>query len=304
MFAEQTDAEMLGAIPDFLSLPGMLKASPHEEGGKRILYLEASNEDVDLQGEIVLQKALVDSTPYFLRHGNIDLGHFSILGPKHGIPNYMDYEVGKPIDVRTQGRQTLVKCELYTGESASARNATTVWESLTKQKPPMPWFPSVGGGVLAKSIRLDPVTGDRVAVVEQVRWNNIALDRRPVSRTVGEVSIAPIGLFAKSMGGWIMSKALEAGYGTDSATLTGGGALRSQSLYGADGKGGVVNYFDFREQLADALQKDKAGKNPRTPDLVKCATDHIGLTAGEAPAYVERFLRDIQSGLAKRKTLP
>lgn len=207
------DAQLLAAVPEYVAFGGMLKASPMTEGDERILYLEASNEDVDHQGEIVMQKALSDSADYYLRHGNVDLSHYSLLGPKSGIPDFMSYEVGKPIAVRVDGRRTFVKAQLYRGDSPMAKNANMVWDSITKQSPPSRWYPSVGGAVLAKSIKIDPKTRERVAVIEKVRWNNIALDRCPVNKTVPEVSTAPVGVFAKSLGGFVLSKALEAGYG-------------------------------------------------------------------------------------------
>ena len=94
------DADMLTAIPEHIRLDAtFLKASPAEESGERMLYMEASNEDLDHQSEIVLQKALGDSAGYFLRHGNVDLSHYSLLGPKSGIPNHLEYEIGKPVEV-------------------------------------------------------------------------------------------------------------------------------------------------------------------------------------------------------------
>lgn len=241
------DEQLLADIPDFLSVQTLLKASPSEEGGGRFLYFEASNEDTDHQNEVVLQKALKASTDYYLRHGNIDISHYTILGPKSGIPNFMEYEVGKPIAVSMDGSRTFVKAQLYTGSSPMARNANMVWDSLTKQNPPSSWFASVGGAVLSKSIKIDPKTNDRVAVVDAVRWNNTALDRCPVNKTVGHVSVAPIGTFAKSLGGFVINKSLTAGYNTDSATMTGGDALRIQSL------DGVSSYFDFRNKLSGAI---------------------------------------------------
>lgn len=291
-----SDEQLLNAIPDFVSIPTLLKSTPHEEDGERALYIEASNEDVDHQGEVVLQKALTDSAPYYLRHGNIDLSHFSLLGPKAGIPNYMEYEIGRPSDVRVSGSRTFVKATLYKGESAMARNANMVWDSLTKQTPRMPWFASVGGSVLSKSIKVNPVTQERVAVISSVRWNNLALDRCPVNMTVGEVSLAPVGVFAKSLGGYVL-KAIEAGYGTDAAALAGGAALREQSL-----DHGVKSYWDFRNKLAAAMRSGKAGKNPRVADLHAYAVKEFGLPHDETAEYVERFARDLKSGLQQRKS--
>jgi hypothetical protein len=298
MLGGLTDAEILGGLPDFVSLPGMLKSSAHEEGGRRFLYLEASNEDPDHQGEIVLQKALVESSDYFLRHGNIDLSHYTIIGPKLGIPNHLSYEIGRPAEVRAKGSTTFVKAELFTGSSPMASNANLVWDSITKQSPPMRWYPSVGGAVLAKSVRLAP-NGDKVGVIDRVRWNNIALDRTPVSKTVQEVSQAPIGSFAKAYGGFVMAKTLTAGYGTDSATLAGGGALREQSLMGAPGRD-AIHYFDFRDRIAGAMRTGQVGEKPRAADLLTFATKNYGLSHSDAGEYVERFMRDLATGL-KRK---
>lgn len=286
------DADLLAAIPDHISLGSMLKATPSEEGGERILYIEASNEGVDHQNEVVLQKALAESAGYFLRHGNIDLSHYTILGPKSGIPNFMEYEIGKPVDVSINGRQTFVKAQLYQGESPMAKNANMVWDSLTRQSPPSRWYPSVGGSVLEKSVKLDPKTGDKIAVVSAVRWNNIALDRCPVNRTVPEVSTVPVGVFAKSLGGFVITKALEASYATDAVGKVGGAAFGTQSL-----DRGVHSYFDFRHRISDALLKKRARARGR--DITTYAMNQLGLSADEAAEWVERFLRDLSRDTSK-----
>lgn len=298
MIDERSDAEILGAMPDFVSIPTMLKSHAREEGGERCLYIEASNEDVDHQGEVVLQKALTDSKDYFLRHGNIDLSHYTLLGPKHNIPNFLEYEIGRPVEVRTSGKSTFVKAQLYKGEGARARNADLVWDSLTKQNPPSPWFASVGGGVLAKAVREDPLTKARVGVVTAVRWNNLALDRMPVNRTVGNLSLAPIGAFAKSMGGFVFAKSdaapagLVAGYGTDSAALEGGAALRTQSL---DRK--LQSYWDFRDRLASDVRAKRVRATPEA--LTAHASRAYGLPEGQGAEWVGRFLGDLNSALTK-----
>lgn len=289
------DAQLLAAVPEFIALGGLMKATPSEEGGQRVLYFEASNEDRDHMGEVVLQKALSDSAEFFLRHGNIDLSHFTLLGPKAGIPNYLEYEIGKPVAAQVDGTRTFVKAHLYQGDSAMARNANMVWDSLTKQTPKAAWYPSVGGAVLSKSLKIDPVTKEKIPVIDKVRWNNVALDRQPVNRTVPEVSMVPVGTFAKSMGGFIL-KTLTAGYGTDAAALAGGGALREQSLQG------VINYQQFRDQLADALRQGRIGKNPGAHDLAAYAAKTFGLDAAEASELVERFMRDLSKHLQRRKT--
>lgn len=295
------DEALLASIPEHITLgSAFLKATPAEEGGERILYMEASNEDVDHQHEIVLQKALEDSAEYFLRHGNIDLSHYTLLGPKAGIPNHLEYEIGKPIDVNVQRGRTFVKAQLYRGDSAMARNANMVWDSLTKQSPPARWYPSVGGAVLAKSVQIDPVTQDRVGVVEKVRWSNLALDRTPVSKTVPEISTIPVGTFAKSLNGFVLAKNLTAGYGTDSAQLAGGGALRVQSLHGSP-----ISYIDFQRNLSAALKsrdsKLEGNEHPLKSRLVDWA-ESIGVEGNQAVSWVHRFLFDAAKDLKTRRS--
>ncbi|MBE0436590.1 MAG: hypothetical protein IBX56_12385 [Methylomicrobium sp.] len=281
---------LIDAIPDVVSFGGLLKASASEEGGRRFLYFEASNEDRDIANEIVLQKALEESADYYLRHGNVDLSHYTILGPRSGLDNFLEYEVGKPVAVRVDGSRTFVKAELYQGESPMAQRASMVWDSLTKQSPPSRWYPSVGGSVLSKSIKIDPATGEKLAVIDKVRWNNVALDRCPVSKTVPEVSTMPTGVFVKSLGAFVMTKALEAGYGTDSAGLVGGGALRGQSLHGA--------YTKFRDRFAEMLRSGKVGRKP--DDMTGACVTRFGMSRDTAERFVEQFLFDLNREVRKR----
>ncbi|MGR9108264.1 MAG: hypothetical protein ACU843_15190 [Gammaproteobacteria bacterium] len=280
----QSDELLLDGVPDFISLPGLLKATPAEESGHRYLYFEASNEDVDHSNEIVLQKALSDSADYYLRHGNVDVSHYSLLKEKSGVPNFLEYEIGRPVDVRVGSGSTFVKAELYSGDSPMAKNASMIWDSITKQTPPSRWYPSVGGKVLAKSVRVDPATGDKVGVVEKVLWNNTALDRCPVNRTIPEVSLAPVGTFAKSMDAFVV-KTLTAGYGTDSAALTGGQAIRKQSLHGAD-------YKAFRDRISRLILQNKFPGEVTYPALIAVARSW--LSEDVADGYVRQFLNDLQ----------
>jgi hypothetical protein len=166
-----------------------------------------------------------------------------------------------------------------------------VWESLTAISPPARWYPSVGGSVLAKSKQIDPLTKADVTVVERVRWTNCALSRTPVNHHIGTVSASPVGTFCKSLGCFVLNKALEAGYGTDSATLTGGGALRTQSLHG-----GIQSYFDFRERLANDIRAKKPGR-----DITNYAMTEYGLQPDQASEWVERFLHGISQARKSRR---
>jgi hypothetical protein len=292
---QPSDEELLDSVPEFFSSGTLAKALPATDGGRRLIWLEASNEDVDHTGEIVLQKALADTADYYLRHGNIDLHHYTVIGAKGGIPNALEYEIGRPLEVQRRGKTTFVKAELYQGESAMAKNADLVWDSLTRQTPPARWYASVGGAVLSKKIARDPATGQKVAVIDRVRWNNIALDRTPANRTVGTVSTAPIGVFAKSLGGFVITKALEAGNQVSPEGLVGGGALRAQSL---DRQLQQLAYPDLRERLAGAIRSQSVAPTPGA--LTAHLRDTFGLPADKAAEMVERFLADLRNGRRRK----
>lgn len=299
-----SDAALLEACPDYVSVGSLLKAHPQEDGGKRFIYFEASNEGLDQQDEVVLAKALAESKDFYLRYGNVDLDHLTQIGARAGIPDYPSYEIGQPVEVGQRGGSTFVKSQLYSAVSARAttpmvEKANMVWDGLTKLDPPQRWYPSVGGSVLQKSIVVDEATQARKAVISKVRWSNVGLSRTPVNQHVSACAAVPIGAFAKCLaaqGVIELSKTLTAGYGTDTAALAGGAALRQQSLDGA-----VKNYWDFRERLATALRERAAGEKPRSADLVRFAAKRFGLSQDEAAEYVERFVRDLQSGLNRNK---
>ena len=288
--ATSEETALLDAVPAFLGVSDMLKATPREEGGLRIVYLEASNEAVDYQGEVVLAKALADSAEYYLRYGNVDLDHYTQIGAKQGIPNYELYEIGRPVDVQARDGKTFVKAQIYAGVGPAAERANGFWSSLVDLSPPARWYPSVGGKVISKSVAIDPLTKAKRAVISQVRWTNIGFSKTPVNLSVGPVSTVPIGVLAKSMcaEGIDFAKALEAGYGTDAAALSGGAAFRTQSLHK-----GVLSYWDFRDQLA-ALISSGAVNGGRPADLVKVAREQLGCSADDAGRKVQRFLSDLE----------
>jgi hypothetical protein len=289
------DRGLLDAVPSYLSITQMLKASPVVEGVDRFIYLEASNESLDQQNEIVLAKALEDSAAYYLKFGNLDIDHFTQIGAKAGIPNYELFEIGRPVDVAVRDGTTFVKGQIYSGSGPAAERANSFWSSLTELNPPARWYPSVGGSVIAKSVIIDPETKAKRAVINKVRWSNIGFSKMPVNANLATVSTLPFGALAKSLcaEGFDFMKAIEAGYGTDSAALSGGGALRKQSL-----ESNLLSYWDFRDHLAEAIRKKRvSGAKPA--ELVNFARKQFGMPADTAAASVERFLSDLQRGLKR-----
>lgn len=297
---ERETATLAGIPDDYLSIEMMLKAVPAQEGDKRFIYLEAAREARDLQNEIVLAKALEDSADHYLKFGNIDIDHKSMpaIAKLHGIDRPDLWEVGAPVDVRVDGASTFVKAQLFTGNTDLAEKANMVWDSMTKLNPPRKWYPSVGGKVLHKSVTLDEKTGDKIHLVDKVRWTNIAISQHPVNQHVDGVKTIPFGVLAKSWGagGLDIAKALEASYATDAAGKTGGAAFGMQSL--DTGSAAPHSYFDFRQMLAAALNKGTV-KSKSAQGLAAYAVGHFSLSHDEATEWVDRFLSDLKSGLQK-----
>ncbi len=280
-----------------VDLGTMLKASAREENGERVIYCEAANENRDQQGERILQKALEDSREYFLSRGVIDLDHRTLVGHKQGIANPYQYEIGRPTEVRCLPGATLVKGILYKGNQL----ADFVWKSMTEWNPAKRWFPSVGGAITDKAD----------GMIRRVRWNNLAFTSEPVNHTVGEFSIVPFGEFAKSFIGSsavnddgatppVVVKGLEAGYGTNLADLTGGAALREESLHGAHRESDSAKYEHFaRSIFADLSKRNRLTCGHLDPvsraGLQAHAEKCIGLPASDAAGFTTRLLA-AQSG--------
>ena len=127
---------LLNAVPAYLSISQMLKATPVQEGGDRFIYLEASNETLDQQGEVVLAKALEESADYYLKFGNLDIDHYTQIGARNGIPNYELFEIGRPVDVACREGATFVKGQIYSGSGVAAERANAFWSSVTELSPP------------------------------------------------------------------------------------------------------------------------------------------------------------------------
>jgi len=266
---------------DFLSLALMMKANPVEEGGQRLIFCEASNESVDAQGEQVMQKALMDSMEYMLARGNFDIDHYTMVGAKLGIPDYLTYEIGRPTDIRFRDGKTLVKGIIYSGDGPAAEKANQFWSSLTQINPPARWFPSVGGSVQATEVAINPDTKSKARKITKVRWSNIGFSRQPVNQQVQTVQTVPMDVFAKSWAADGFFKTLEAGYGTDSSTLTGAGAMREQSLNG---------YEEYRDRIASLLSNGVISAK----DLVTESKHRFGLSSEQARTWAQNFLTDLK----------
>lgn len=320
------DKPLLDAVPDTFCLAApFLKARPSVESDVRILYMEASTPDSDLDGESILQSALRESAPYYLERGNVDIDHLTLIG--HKIPtikNPYEWEIGQPVDVKFGGQgSTFLKSRIYQG----AERADWFWSTIADQKPPTRWFPSVGGHTLSKGIVVDHKTGRKQAVIRKVRWVNTAVSKESVNHHVAGVSTQPLGAFAKAYGPAIVggsdryemiaatpcsggcakcgacAKALTAGYGTDSATLTGGAAMRTESLdpQVARWTQGDGDEGEYQRLAASYLRDLKANSRPvpRSVSDVRGFFESNGTTRDRALKYAARWITELSRAIRR-----
>lgn len=263
------------------------KATPATEGASRYVYIEPSNENWDRQKELTPQRALLESGPLFLKHGNIDIAHLTILGRRLGIRHPELFEIGKPVRLMGDGTKyspIVVKALLYQGPGRAAEQAEIWWDSIERQHPPQVWYPSIGGAVTDRDCKSDP----RGCILKAVEWTNIGFAKHPVNETVKAVAL--------SMDELTLAKALTAGYATDSAQLSGGAALRRESLDGA-----VHRTLPLPSSAIDYLRGEHcehtAGRKPRMRDLVAHLQQCGGLAHDDAHSTATAVL----ARLRKRK---
>lgn len=248
------------------------------EGANRFVYVEPSNENWDRQNEQVAQSALLESAPLFLERGNIDIAHLTILGRRLGIRHPELFEIGKPVKVKGSGTKDdpiVVKAIIYRGPGRAAEQAEIWWDSRTRQYPPQDWWPSVGGKVVERDCRSSP----RGCILKALEWVNIGFAKHPVNDTVKAVAL--------SMDELTFAKALVAGYGSDTALLTGGAALRRESLDGAVHHTLPTSAIDY---LRGAHCAHTAGRKPSWQGLLEHLQECGGLAHDDAHSTATAIL--------------
>ncbi|MDE2232575.1 MAG: hypothetical protein KGJ90_00385 [Patescibacteria group bacterium] len=169
-------------------IPCIIK-SKSEESGKRLVEVQASSEDTDLEGDQILQKSLLGSSDYFIKNGHLDIDHFSEIGHRIGIANPSAWIIGRPVEVKDLGDgRTGVVGEIR--RSADGKHDPInnkydeFWDSLTSD-PPVKWrasiygFPTHDGLIDCKSTHCS--SGATRFIVTKFRWESLAFTRHPVN---------------------------------------------------------------------------------------------------------------------------
>ena len=195
----------------------MSKAIETDEHGNWIIEAEASNENLDFDGQVVLQRALSGSKDYFLANGVISYDHRHLRADPED-PNWSPekYIIGEPIDVTTDGDRTFVKAKLYKSNEIAREVVKKLRDGSTRMKT------SVGGKRPEIISSFDSRVGRAVEKVVRVLWDELAITFKPVNQTLEPVALSSAA-FVKS---------LQAGFGTDSSAMTGGRAMIPSDMNG------------------------------------------------------------------------
>lgn len=172
-------------------LPVVIKAYEQNASGRRIVEVEASNEQVDADGDIVLQSALLNSAPSFIATGHLDIDHKSEFGERLGIKDPSSYIVGRPLDVRKgENGRTMVEGEIsrsIDGREDPIRNRyDEFWASL-RRDPPVYWFASIYGwptDLEDCSKGACVATGASRFIIKGIDWRSLAFTRMPKNNSL------------------------------------------------------------------------------------------------------------------------
>lgn len=192
--------------------------------GNPIVIIEASNDNLDYEGERVLQQALIDSQDYFKTNGVISYDHKHLLTGEMAKAYDSDYNpekyiIGKPLDVwLAPGKNGIPTVKV---KAVLSKSNAIAKEIISKLKDGLGTvFASVGGRRVLKSNEFNPDTLESAPTIKRVDWDEVALTYKPVNQTLGPTILSPVEFV----------KALSAGSSVDPAAMSGGNTLQVQHL--------------------------------------------------------------------------
>ena len=281
------------------------KSLQRDEDGNVIFTAEASNENLDIEQQRVLQSALLGAKGYFLKNGVVSKDHkHRTFRKSGGFDLHEEYVIGEPLDVFTNGTSTLVKGKLYAGNEYAQKFIRLLDAGSSRVKA------SVGG--LVPRVKKALEDGREVGNIVSVLWDDLALTITPVNPTV-----EPAVSMAKSLSSAEFVKTLTAGYGADSAAFTGGRALQKEdmehekitltvneeaiaSLVGAIADGDVTGLEEAEEFLADCgISKADARSIARA--VVKKSNLFMEVLPMAKSSFWDRIKNDLRKSVSGKK---
>ena len=267
-----------------LSLALRKSAGKTDEFGNYIFEVEASNENLDLQNQIVLQNALMESREEFLRNGVISYDHLHKRKAEDGSAiSDPSMVIGEPMDVRAEGKSTIVTGKLYSTNEKAREIIKMLKAGSTRVKASV-------GGIFPKIVK-DARTG--VEKVIHVLWNDLALTVSPVNGTVGSAGLAKAlepGEFVAALPEE-MKKALSAGYETDSEGMEGGRTLAGEDVQGAAADVSPEGSADMERKAIDELIRRLRSQKIRGIRQAEAFLVSFGMEEARAAEAVREILK-------------
>jgi hypothetical protein len=181
---------MIPAEAYIIPLDVVVKAVKDDGSGRRMVEVEASSEDVDDQGDIVLQSALLNSAASFIKSGHLDLDHYSEIGHRIGILDPSSYIVGRPTEVKDiGGKRTSVVGEIMRARDgkfdSDGNKYDGFWKTL-QSDPPVHWSASIYGfpSDIQDCTEKACSNGATRYVVKAIDWRSLAFTRKPVNKSL------------------------------------------------------------------------------------------------------------------------
>jgi hypothetical protein len=188
-----------------------------DENGNWVFDVEASNENLDFEGQRVLQAALLNSKDYFLSNGVVSKDHLHQRAQRGGNILFDEsYVIGEPKKVYVEDGKVRVQGCLYKSNEYAQEFAKLLNDNSTRVKASV-------GGLFPKVVK-HKENGVEVDNVVSVLWNDLALTIAPVNPTVGPA------VLVKSLSSFEFVKSLSAGYGADAVAFSGGRALQKEDV--------------------------------------------------------------------------
>ena len=280
----------------YLNLVIRKSAGKTDEFGNYIFEVEASNENIDLQDQIVLQNALMESKDEFLRGGVISYDHLHKQTDANGLvisdPSMV---IGEPIDVTfdTKTKSTVVKGILYATKEKAEEIIKLLKAGSTRVRASI-------GGIFPKVVK-NAETG--IETITHVLWNDLALTVAPVNNSVGSATLVK-SLSAQEFVSSLpleIKKSLSAGYGTDANAMNGGRALIPENVGGQTIEASNTNAFTPEEQaVISELLTALEGGNVNGETAAELFLRSKGIEKARARAIVREIIE--QGGEMMKKS--
>jgi hypothetical protein len=266
--------EMERTDHDFIFLQMQLgKSLQRDNNGNVIFEVEASNENLDEDQQRVLQTALLKTKDHFLKNGVVSKDHkHRTFRPNGTFDIHEDFVIGEPLDVFTRGTSTMVRGLLYANNSHAQNFIKLLDAGSSRVKASV-------GGLLPRVRKTIEENGKKIGEVISVLWDDLALTITPVNPTV-----EPAVSMAKSLSSSEFVKALSVGYGTDSATFTGGRALTKEDV-------GYVTLISINDKAIASLISALADGSVTGEDEAEAFLVEYGISKSDACDVVRAVCR-------------